>query len=125
MKVDFNPFYTRASEYTDQDNRYVRLFSPEVLTIFNPSQIWNTVNILRSSPGGGKTTLLKLFTPRILKTIERNKEDRSALGEHCRKIHETLTELKVFDGDELLVIGSMISFNNEYASLEYLKIDQG
>jgi hypothetical protein len=125
MKVDFNPFYTRASEYTDQDNRYIRLFSPEVLTIFNPLQIWNTVNILRSSPGGGKTTLLKLFTPRILKTINRNKEDRSAFGDHCRKIHESLSELKVFDGDQLLIVGSLISFNNEYASLEYLKIDQG
>ncbi|MFT3827901.1 MAG: hypothetical protein QM731_28545 [Chitinophagaceae bacterium] len=125
MKVDFNPFYTRASEYLDQDNRYVRLFSAEVLTIFDPSQIWNTVNILRSSPGGGKTTILKLFTPRVLKIILANKEDRSSFGEHCRRIYEVLTELKVFDGNELLVIGSMISFNNEYASLEYLKIDQG
>lgn len=125
MKVDFNPFYTRASEYTDQDNKYIRLFSPEVLTIFNPSHIWATVNILRSSPGGGKTTLLKLFTPRILKTVERNKEERSAFGDHCRRIYEALSELKVFEGNDLLVIGSLISFNNEYASLEYLKVDQG
>ncbi|MGI8583303.1 MAG: hypothetical protein ACR2KX_13975 [Chitinophagaceae bacterium] len=125
MKVDFNPFFSRASEYIDQDNRYIRLFSPEVLTIFNPSQIWNTVNILRSSPGGGKTTLLKLFTPRILKAVEKSKEEKSVFGEHCRRIYESLNELNVFDGDELLVIGSLLSFNNEYASLEYLKIDQG
>ncbi|MBS1668948.1 MAG: hypothetical protein JST58_16355 [Bacteroidetes bacterium] len=125
MRVDLNPFFSRASEYIDQDNRFIRLFSPEVLTIFNASSIWSTVNVLRSSPGGGKTTLLKIFTPRVLLEISEKKEENTFFGEHCRKIFETLTGLGVYDSGELNVIGSLIAFNNEYASLEYLKKDNG
>lgn len=124
MKVDFNPFYSRASEHIDLDNKYIRLFSPEVLTIFDVSKIWNTVNILRSSPGGGKTTLLRLFTPQILKSILKGRRERSELGDQCRRVYEALSELGVFTNEEVAVVGSLISFNNEYASLEYLKIDQ-
>ena len=66
MRVDINPFYTRASDNVDSEEKFIKLFSPEILTIFKDYPIWHTVNVLRSSPGGGKTTLLKMFTPKIV-----------------------------------------------------------
>lgn len=64
MRIDKNPFVTRTSEYIDMEEKFIQLFSADILQLFKDDELWNKVNVLRSSPGGGKTTLLKLFTPK-------------------------------------------------------------
>lgn len=121
MKIDKNPFLTRASEYIDLDDKFIKLFSPEILNIFNDYPIWNTVNVFRSSPGGGKTTLLKIFTVKILKNIK----ERCRYDEQCEEIFKILQELGVYDSNEkIIVAGSLLSFNNEYVSLEFLELNE-
>ncbi|WP_147300738.1 hypothetical protein [Lysobacter silvisoli] len=48
------------------DNDFVRLFSPKIVERLEDDTFEGGVHILRSSPGGGKTTLLRAFTPPAL-----------------------------------------------------------
>ena len=120
MITEINPFFARASEYIELDDKFLNLFSPEELAIFNQNPIWSNVTILRSSPGGGKTTLLKMFTPQILKKLK----ETSKHDEHNREIYFELKKIGVFDDDgNIKVIGSLVPFNNEYVSIEFLNLN--
>jgi len=121
MITEINPFFARASEYIELDDKFLNLFSPEVLNIFNQNTIWNNVTILRSSPEGGKTTLLKMFTPQILKKLK----ETSKHDEHNREIYTELKKIGVYDDDgNIKVIGSLVPFNNEYMSIEFLNLNK-
>lgn len=121
MITEMNPFFARASEYIELDDKFLNLFSPEVLTIFNQNPIWSNVTILRSSPGGGKTTLLKMFTPQILKKLK----ETSKHDEHNREIYLELKKIGVYDDDgNIKVIGSLVPLNNEYVSIEFLNLNE-
>lgn len=123
MKIDTNPFFSRASQFIEQDDKFIKLFSPEILNLLktDESNVWGPVKILRSSPGGGKTTLLKIFTSRILANIK----DQSGHDTHKKDIHEVLKELGAYDqSGNISVAGSLLSFSNEYVSLEYLSISE-
>src|ERR1017187_4403940 len=107
MRVDINPFYTRASDNIDSEEKFIKLFSPEILSIFKENPIWHAVNVLRSSPGGGKTTLLKIFTPKILASIKSTKTH----DDHSRELFSALTELDVFNNKgEIQIAAALISF---------------
>lgn len=66
-----NPFLFRATEQNSEDDLFVQLFSEDILNILNDniSNIFIKPLILRSSPGFGKTSLLKLFTAQILNRL--------------------------------------------------------
>lgn len=123
MRIDINPFFSRPSETIGADDKFIQLFSPDVLEIFDEKRpIWDIVNIIRSSPGGGKTTLLRLFTPDILLKIKsKHKEEQNLLD-----IYKKLKALGIYDDkDHPLLIGTHIPFTNEYSTLEYLNIEDG
>jgi hypothetical protein len=123
MRLDKNPFVTRASEYIDLEEKFIQLFSADILQLFTRDHdLWTTVNIIRSSPGGGKTTLLKLFTPRVLQAIILNKNH----NEHVKEIFNELKSRNVFDKqDKINVIGAYISFTSQYSTFEYLPLEAG
>ncbi|WP_298117548.1 hypothetical protein [Flavobacterium sp.] len=121
MRIDINPFFSRPSETIGADDKFIQLFSPDVLDIFDEKKpLWDIVNIIRSSPGGGKTTLLRLFTPDILLRIKNKQKDEL----HLLEIYKKLKSLGVYDDkDNPLLISTHIPFTNEYSTLEYLKIN--
>lgn len=121
MRIDINPFFSRPSETIGADDKFIQLFSPDVLDIFDEKKpLWDIVNIIRSSPGGGKTTLLRLFTPDILLRIKNKQKDE----QHLIEIYKKLKMLGIYDEkDNPLLIATHIPFTNEYSTLEYLKIN--
>lgn len=123
MRLDKNPFVTRASEYIDLEEKFIQLFSADVLQLFTKDHdLWTTVNIIRSSPGGGKTTLLKLFTPKVLHAIILNRNH----NEHVKDIFNELKSRSVFDKqDRINVIGTYITFTSQYSTFEYLPFEPG
>jgi len=122
MRIDKNPFVTRTSEYIDMEEKFIQLFSADILQLFKDEELWNKVNVLRSSPGGGKTTLLKLFTPKVLHAITLNKNH----NEHVKEVFLELKSRAVFDRQERInVVGTYISFNTQFSTFEYLPFPAG
>jgi hypothetical protein len=74
MAYKNNPFIDRASERTTSDQEFVRVFSPKILERLGDELFGNLVHVLRSPPGGGKTTLLRAFTPLALKAFWNTRE---------------------------------------------------
>ena len=68
MAYRANPYLERMSEHTS-DQEFVRLFSPRILERLSDSSFEGAVHVFRSPPGGGKTTLLRAFTPTALKAF--------------------------------------------------------
>ena len=62
-----NPFRIRASQRSINDEEFVKLFGSGALELVqNMENPWGGLVFLRSAPGGGKTTFLRLLTPRPL-----------------------------------------------------------
>ena len=68
MAYRANPFLERMSEKTS-DQEFVRLFSPKILERLEEDAFNGGVTLFTSPPGGGKTTLLRAFTPLALRAF--------------------------------------------------------
>jgi hypothetical protein len=107
-----NPYLERMSERTS-DQEFVRLFSPRILERLPDGAFEGAVHIFRSPPGGGKTTLLRAFTPAALKAFW-NARSVDEIDESYRR----LLLRGVFDpeaGPEML--GVFLSCASGYADL--------
>ena len=68
MRV-FNPFKIRFSENIVSDSNFLSLFESRALDLLPENGLWDRVQIFRSAPGGGKTSIFKIFTPDVLHTL--------------------------------------------------------
>ena len=72
-----NPFTLRASEKITTDDIFVRLFSFDALgnleKHYLEDTLWGHTIFIQAVPGCGKTSLLRLFSPKVLRTIVRYK----------------------------------------------------
>lgn len=109
-----NPFRIRASQRAVADEEFVRLFGAGALDLMqNVGEPWSSLVFLRSAPGGGKTTFLRLLTPRPLRLA-----DSLASGSsNVKATQEALREVGAIgvNGPELL--GVMVEFTSEYREL--------
>ncbi len=72
MREPRNPFRLRTSENIESDATFLRLFEPGLLDVLPSEGLWDQVQVIRSAPGGGKTSLLRLFTPQSLLALHAN-----------------------------------------------------
>ena len=61
MSVYLNPFYARAAEHYRDSHQFVTTFGAGALDML-PTSVWDRLVIFRSSPGAGKTSIMRLFT---------------------------------------------------------------
>ena len=109
-----NPFRLRASQRTSSDEEFVRLFSPGALDLLEDiKDPFGGVVFLRSAPGGGKTTLLRMLTPRPLQLVHQ----LALLHPQVRTTSEALRSVGALDDDGPAVLGAMVVFNKEYQDL--------
>lgn len=109
-----NPFRLRASQRTSSDEEFVRLFSPGALDLLDDiKDPFGGVVFLRSAPGGGKTTLLRMLTPRPLQLVHQ----LAAHHPQVRTTHEALRSVGALNDDGPAVLGAMVAFNKEYQDL--------
>ena len=64
-----NPFRLQTAESIDSDADFLRLFGHGVLDLLPDDALSGRPLFIRSAPGGGKTSLLKLFTPSVLQHL--------------------------------------------------------
>jgi len=69
MKDVRNPFRLQTAESIDSDTDFLRLFGHGVLDLLPNDALSGRPLFIRSAPGGGKTSLLKLFTPAVLQSL--------------------------------------------------------
>jgi hypothetical protein len=109
-----NPFRLRASKRSVHDEQFVRLFAAGALELLNDADDpWSSVGFLRSAPGGGKTTLLRLLTPGPLRKVFRMQEDQD-----IRPTRNALIKAGAVTADGPAILGVMIAFTNEYRDLD-------
>ena len=78
MREPRNPFRLRRSESIDTETTFLSLFEPGILEVMPTESFWDTVHILRSAAGGGKTSLIRLFTPTTLLSLCANRTNEQS-----------------------------------------------
>ena len=108
-----NPFRIRASQRSINDEEFVKLFGSGALELVqhmeNP---WGGLVFLRSAPGGGKTTFLRLLTPRPLQ-LTRSLIDHPQV----RSTHDGLMSTGAIGEQGPEILGTMVVFTTEYREL--------
>lgn len=108
-----NPFRIRTSERIDSEELFLRMFGPGVLDLLPKDDLWTKILVLRSAPGGGKTSLLRIFTPDSLNVLYRlQKQDE------FKELYKGLKDLDVINGKGPKLLGVRVSCARNYASLE-------
>jgi len=112
-----NPFLLRASERIESDAGFLRLYSPLVLDYFievqTTGKLWDTVFFIRSSPGAGKTSLLRLLDPTSLLTLQNRKS-----GDEFKEVFRKLKKIDVVTEDRINVLAVNLTFTRNYELLE-------
>ena len=111
-----NPFRVRASGRGVNDEQFVKMFAASAIDILQePQQPWGSLIYVRSAPGGGKTSLLRLLTPGPLRRAVALGDDQ-----RYRAIREALQDANVLDGNSARIFGVLLSFAIEYRALDDL-----
>ena len=109
-----NPFRIRASQRSVSDEEFVQLFGAGALDLMEKvANPWGGLVFLRSAPGGGKTSFLRLLTPRPLRLTDQ-------LADTDQQVKETRDALRdvgalTSSGPDLL--GTMVVFTSEYREM--------
>lgn len=113
MAYSVNPFLERRSERTTTDQEFALVFSPKILEKISDSVFSAGVHIFRSAPGGGKTTILRVFTPSVLRSFWHAKNNSE-----LKESFPLFVEKGVLDDQEgPQLLGVLISCASGYADL--------
>jgi len=112
-----NPFRLSTAESIETDTDFLRLFGPGVLDLLPEGAPFGQLLFIRSAPGGGKTTLLRVFTPSVLLSLLALRG-----SEPHREVFKKLRQLNVVDNKGLKVLGVMLSCRRTFPALEDLAL---
>lgn len=119
MEISRNPFHVRTSEQVGSDTRFLGLFGPGVLHALPEERLWDRLMIYRSTPGAGKTSILRLFTPGALRALHQNREQNAV-----QQLALQLEQWDVLGPDGPLVLGVLINCEQQYAALRDMGDDE-
>lgn len=109
-----NPFRIRASQRSVNDEEFVKLFGAGALQLLDSvSDPWSGVVFLRSAAGGGKTTFLRLLTPRPLDLTSRLFDSNPQV----KATYDALRQVGAINEDGSRLLGTMVAFTKEYREL--------
>ncbi len=119
MREPRNPFRLRAAEAIENDVTFLKLFGPGMLDLLadDPS-LWDKPQLIRSAPGAGKTSLLRLFTPAALVNLYafRGSDD-------LKELYQRMVSLGALNEDGPQLLGVFLSCARNYGILEDLEFD--
>ncbi len=118
MREPRNPFMIRTAEQINNFELFLRLFSPGTLNLLSQKNFQERLQIIRSAPGGGKTSILKIFMPRSLLNIYGLRAN-----EDYKIIYQKMNELGVISNRGPKLLGIMLSCARNYAVLEDLNLN--
>ena len=110
-----NPFSMRASEKMTSDDVFISLFSEASLyslkDLSEKGKLWGNLTYICSAPGGGKTTMLRFFSPSVIQKVQNNKKEND-------KLFKALKSMGVVSNGKILKCGAYLLGNRSYADLE-------
>ena len=105
-----NPFLLRSAQRITNEENFVQLFGARAIDLVSDvKDPFDGVVFVRGAPGGGKTTLLRLLTPKPLQMTRK--------FTYLPKVKETYDELNNINAlhyDKLNLMGAMVTFTSEY-----------
>ena len=113
-----NPFRVRATEYVEGDWNFVSLFGLNALDVFDVNNMWTNIQIIRSARGGGKTSILRIFSPRSLNEIYTLRNSTN-----IKKLYNKLKDLGALSEEGPQILGVYLSLFGNYSILEQLDIN--
>jgi hypothetical protein len=118
MREHRNPFRLRRAESIDTDAAFLGLFEPGILDVVPEKRWCENVHVLRSAAGGGKTTLLRLFTPSVLLTLNARRSEPN-----LRELYQRMQQFGAVDENGPRVLGVMLLCGRNYAMLQDLDLE--
>lgn len=110
-----NPFSMRASEKMTSDDVFISLFSEDSLyslkDLSDKGHLWGNLTYICSAPGGGKTTMMRCFSPSVLYKVCNNMKDYD-------KLFKALKGMGVVVGNKILKCGAYLLTTRSYTDLE-------
>lgn len=117
MTLYRNPFSQRAAHHLKHDDQFVSNFGPGIIGRL-PDDVWDRLLIVRSAKGGGKSSLMRIFSAGSLNVV-RQKYPETA------PVRQALAGAGVLDGDEVRRLGVVVSLDRDYRALLDLSEDPG
>lgn len=102
-----NTFLIRQTEKLESESSFINILCPQLIGFVDESFFDKTI-FINSSPGGGKTTLLKTFSPDILLELRENHEK-----ETYKDTFKLLNNLGVIDENKVKLISINVSCARE------------
>jgi len=119
-----NPFTMRASEKIESAGNFLRLYSPTIIDALidknKNDKLWKNVVFIHSSPGAGKTSLLRVFEPASLRLLFNSKS-----SPEYKEVYNKLRELGVINEDKIELLGVTLVCTRNYEILEDLDVSPG
>lgn len=111
-----NPFQIKRLEHTDSPSMFLQLFNCSALKILNTDAFHN-VTFFTSSPGAGKTTLFKAFSPEVLSYICEQPRQSPLSSELRSYMEENAGAIR---GKDVTLLSCNLSCARNYELLEEL-----
>lgn len=118
MREQRNPFRLRSSEQIVSDTAFIRFFEPGILDLLPTNELWTNVHIIRSAPGGGKTSLMRLFTPSSLLTLHAYRTT-----DECKDLYQRMCNLGTISDVGPNALGVIISCRRNYSALDDIDLE--
>ena len=106
-----NTFLIRQTEKLESESSFINILCPQLIGFVEESFFDKTI-FINSSPGGGKTTLLKTFSPEVLWELKENREK-----ETYKDSFKLLNSLGVIDEKQVRLLSINVSCARENYSL--------
>lgn len=115
--ISRNPFRIRATEYLEGEESFLSLYGLTALDVFTNRNIFSKIQIIRSARGGGKTSLLRIFSPKSLNKIKASHDT----DQNMNALYKKLKSLEVFSDEQgIKVLGVYLSLFGNYTILSQL-----
>ena len=114
-----NPFLLPRAENIDTDTTFLSLFEPGILESLPDNGLPDTVQPVRSAAGGGKTSLLRLFTPSVLQKLHARRTD-----ELVKDLFQRVQSLGAVDEKGPRLLGVLLLCGRNYAVLQGRNLEQ-
>ena len=112
MRPARNPFRIRLAENIESEELFLRLFGTGMLGLLPDEELWGKVLLLQSAPGGGKTSLFRLFTPSVLNALHEGRE-----VDELKDLYGRMSQLGVISDAGPRLLGVMLSCARNYSDI--------